>query len=94
MAKNPKGVDKALLDKLIAEFRDELDNLGVRVAKLEKHANMVKWNGEPRYRYRSTRNNDRDWDRGKNNKDRLQLRLLPTTEINDNWNVKARLTAV
>ncbi len=93
MAKNPKGVDKALLDKLIAEFRDELDNLGVRVAKLEKHADMVKWTGELRYRYWSNRNADRDWDRNKSNVDQLQLRLFPTAEVNDHWNVKARLTA-
>ena len=93
MAKNPKGVDKALLDKLIAEFRDELDNLGVRVAKLEKHADMVKWTGELRYRYWSNRSADRGWDRDKSNVDQLQLRLFPTAEVNDHWNVKARLTA-
>jgi len=94
MAKSPKGVDKALLDKLIAEFRDELDNLGVRVAKLEKHADMVKWNGELRYRYWSNRDNSMYFNQdGKKNVDQLQLRLLPTAEINNNWNVKARLTA-
>jgi len=93
MAKSPKGVDKALLDKLIAEFRDELDNLGVRVAKLEKHADMVKWNGELRYRYWSNRSENQGWARNKKNIDQLQLRLMPTAEINDNWNVKARLDA-
>ncbi|MBO6303549.1 MAG: S-layer homology domain-containing protein [Selenomonadaceae bacterium] len=92
MAKSPKGVDKALLDKLIAEFRDELDNLGVRVAKLEKHADMVKWTGELRYRYWSNRDNFA-FDNGKKNVDQLQLRLFPTAEVNQNWNVKARLTA-
>lgn len=30
------GGNKALLDKLAAEFADELNNLGVRVANLEK----------------------------------------------------------
>ena len=40
MAKNPTGVTKAELDRLAAEFRDELDALGVRVAELEnKHRN-------------------------------------------------------
>ena len=34
--------NKALIDKLAAEFSDELNNLGVRVAKLEKHADKVK----------------------------------------------------
>jgi len=91
MAKNPKGVDKALLDKLVAEFRDELDSLGVRVAKLEKHADMVKWNGELRYRYWSNRSGR--YERGKYNEDRLLFRLEPTAEVNDHWVVKARLDA-
>ena len=34
--------------KLAAEFADELDNLGVRVAKLEKAADAVKITGEVR----------------------------------------------
>ncbi|MBO6305074.1 MAG: putative porin [Selenomonadaceae bacterium] len=92
MAKNPKGVDKALLDKLIAEFRDELDNLGVRVAKLEKHADVVKWEGELRYRYWSNRSDSR-YTRGKENVNHLLFRLDPTAEVNDHWNVKARLDA-
>ena len=101
MAKNPKGVDKALLDKLIAEFRDELDNLGVRVAKLEKHADMVKWNGELKYRYWSNRSKspirqvaqEGEWSRNKRNIDSLLFRLEPTAEVNEHWNVKARLDA-
>ena len=36
-------------DKLAAEFADELDTLGVRVAKLEKGADAVKITGEVRY---------------------------------------------
>ena len=32
--------NKALIDKLAAEFSDELNNLGVRVANLEKHADQ------------------------------------------------------
>ena len=81
--------NKALIDKLAAEFRDELNNLGVRVANLEKHADMVKWTGELRYRYWSFRDEGRD----KVNKDQLQLRLFPTAEVNDHWQVKARMTA-
>ena len=45
------AADKAMIDKLAAEFADELNNLGVRVSNLEKHADMVKWNGDLRYRY-------------------------------------------
>ena len=41
----------ANVDKLAAEFADELDNLGVRVANLEKKADNVKVTGEMRYHY-------------------------------------------
>ena len=41
----------ANVDKLAAEFADELDTLGVRVAKLEKGADAVKITGEVRYHY-------------------------------------------
>ncbi|MBO6236520.1 MAG: S-layer homology domain-containing protein, partial [Schwartzia sp.] len=45
------GGDKALIDKLAAEFADELNNLGVRVSALEKKVDNVKWGGRIRYRY-------------------------------------------
>jgi len=43
---------KALLNKLSAEFSSELDNLGVRVSKLEKNASKVKITGETRMEYK------------------------------------------
>ena len=91
---NNKGVtvsgnDKALLDKLAAEFGDELNNLGVRVTNLEKNADKVKWTGEARYRYWSYRDEGKD----KKNIDHVSFRLFPTAEINNNWSVKARLTS-
>ena len=51
MAKNTSGADKALVDKLAAEFAAELNNLGVRVANLERNADMVKWNGTAEYTF-------------------------------------------
>jgi hypothetical protein len=93
MAKNPSGANKAELDKLAAEFREELDNLGVRVAELEKHADMVKWTGEVRYRYYNDHTNNATGDATIRTKSQLQLRLFPTAEINDHWTAKARLTA-
>ena len=41
----------ASVERLAAEFADELDNLGVRVANLEKKADNVKITGEVRFRY-------------------------------------------
>ena len=93
MAKtNVSGTDKALVDKLAAEFADELNNLGVRVANLERNADKVKFTGEARYRYWSFRDEQADGSKAKSNTDSLQYRLFPTAEINDNWHVNARLT--
>lgn len=43
--------DKAQLEKLEIEFADELDNLGVRVEKLEKKADNVKFSGQLAQKY-------------------------------------------
>ena len=43
--------DKALVDKLAAEFAEELDNFGVRVAELEKKSDNVIFTGTARLRY-------------------------------------------
>ena len=45
------GGDKALIDKLAAEFADELNSLGVRVSALEKKVDNVKWQGTLTYVY-------------------------------------------
>ena len=56
MAKdNISTTDRALVDRLAAEFADELNNLGVRVANLERNADMVKWTGYLRYIYSNER---------------------------------------
>jgi hypothetical protein len=90
MAKtNVSTNDAALIDKLKAEFSDELNNLGVRVSNLEKNADKVKWNGEARFRYLSYRYEGQK----KQNSYPLQFRLLPSAEVNNNWHVKARLTS-
>ena len=91
--------DKALIDKLAAEFADELNNLGVRVANLERNADKVKWTGEARYRYWSRRVEDRAASKhngdgkDKKNKDQLLFRLYATGEVNDHWHVIGRLDA-
>ena len=95
MAKENMPVsDRALVDRLAAEFADELNNLGVRVSNLEKHADMVKWEGKLEYTYTSQRFYDTDAKaRKKENADNLVFRLEPTAEVNAHWNVHARLDA-
>ena len=67
----------ANVDKLAAEFADELDNLGVRVANLEKKADNVKVTGEVRYLY----NNDKK----ATYEQTLRSRLWVNGQINDDW---------
>ena len=74
-----KGAD---VDKLAAEFADELDTLGVRVANLEKKADNVKITGEIRYHYA-----DHDADGFKKNgiENTLRTRIWVTGQVNDDW---------
>ena len=81
--------DRALVDRLAAEFADELNNLGVRVSNLERNADMVKWNGKLQYQYTSLRREGQ----AKENKNELLFRLEPKAEINDHWHAIARLDA-
>ena len=81
--------DKALVDKLAAEFAEELDNLGVRVADLEKKSDNVKWGGELRYRYYDI---DRDSKAGDETHNKVLFRLEPKAYIgNSGWTANARL---
>ena len=70
----------ANVDKLAAEFADELDNLGVRVAALEKKADNVKITGEVRYHYAD---NDKDVEPGYATA--LRSRIWIKGAINDDW---------
>ena len=59
LAKGAIGAD----DKLVSEFADELDNLGVRVAKLEKNADNVQVTGAARISYADRRGGGfKNWD--------------------------------
>ena len=81
--------DRALVDRLAAEFADELNNLGVRVSNLERNADMVKWTGKVQYEYDSVRREGQKRD----NDNTLLFRLEPKAEINDHWHAVARLDA-
>ncbi len=72
-----KGAD---CDKLAAEFADELDTLGVRVAKLEKGADAVKITGNIRYHYAESDKNGADSEATK-----LRSRLFIAGQVNDDW---------
>ncbi len=69
----------ANVDKLAAEFADELDSLGVRVANLEKKADNVKITGEVRASYR-----DVDGDVN-GHEGILRSRLWVNGQINEDW---------
>ena len=69
----------ANVDKLAAEFADELDNLGVRVANLEKKADNVKITGEVRYNYTQNHGDD------KADGQKLRSRLWVKGQVNDDW---------
>ena len=75
----------ANVDKLAAEFADELDNLGVRVANLEKKADNVKITGNIRYSYAEK---DGDID-GFSNK--LRSRIWVKGQVNDDWSYTGML---
>ena len=76
----------ANVDKLAAEFADELDNLGVRVANLEKKADNVKITGNIRYNYA-----DYDEDGYATG---LRSRIWVKGQINDDWSYTGMLQNV
>ena len=73
----------ANVDKLAAEFADELDALGVRVAALEKKADNVKITGNIRYRYRL--GTEVNAGAGRQGTHDLRTRLFINGKINDGW---------
>ena len=81
---------KAMIDRLAAEFSEELNNLGVRVSNLESRIDNVKWTGKLQYEYKRTKFDGMD---AQTDMNRLKFRLEPTATVNDHWKVKARLDA-
>lgn len=70
----------ANVEKLAAEFADELDSLGVRVAKLEKKVDNVKVTGQIRFTYQD--------DNGRHSKSygsKMRSRIFVEGQVNDNW---------
>ena len=75
-----KGVNTPELKRLAAEFANELNNLGVRVAKLESKVQM---NGEMRLRYRGVQTAGDATPVTDNFQLRTRLHLNGT--VNENW---------
>ena len=79
----------ANVDRLASEFADELDSLGVRVAKLEKKSDNVKVTGYARYSYMDHNVNNKDAADARKDGDyaaKLRSRLWFTGAVNDTWN--------
>jgi hypothetical protein len=85
---------KALIDKLAVEFAAELNNLGVRVAKLEKNASTIKFWGDSRLRFQQNTALDVDangnvaasrWDQ--------RLRVYAQADVNDKAMFAGRIMA-
>ena len=72
----------ANVDKLAAEFADELDTLGVRVANLEAKADNVKITGEVRYHYT---NSDAEGLKNDGYGTKLRSRIWLKGAVNDDW---------
>lgn len=87
LAKGAIGAD----DRLVSEFADELDNLGVRVARLEKNADNVKITGTARISYADKKGGAFKGDDSGNSQSQLRTRLWLTGEVNDNWHYLAML---
>lgn len=88
-AQAQEGKDKALVDRLAAEFGEELSSLGVRVRELERHADNVKWAGKIHYITSYTSQKGWPTDRF----EQYALRLEPSIEISPKWSAHARLEA-
>ena len=87
LAKGAIGSD----DKLVGEFSEELNNLGVRVAKLEKNADKVKITGEGRFRYFHSNKKTLGEDGNSSFESDIRTRLFLTGELNDNWHYVSML---
>ena len=92
MAKTDKAdaSQKAMIEKLAAEFSAELDNLGVRVTKLEKNADNVTIGGEMRFRYMNYEHKT-GANKERSHKAELRSRLFVNGEINDSFTATAML---
>ena len=84
---------KALIDKLAVEFAAELNNLGVRVAKLEKNASTIKFWGEARMRYQSGQTGKYDSATTNDSRFQQRMRIYTKADLNDKAAFYGRIAA-
>ncbi len=77
---------QATLDKLAGEYADELANLGVRVANLEKKVGNISWSGDARMQYQH--NLDGAKDHADSWKGRMRINVQG--QVNDQVTVNGR----
>lgn len=90
------AANKAAIDKLSAEYANELNNLGVRVNNLEKKVSALgkmTIGGELRIRYDYASDgvsgfSDANSDKRKNGQERFRLNM--SAPLDDNWKIAAR----
>jgi hypothetical protein len=86
MSKSVNPEQKAMVDKLAAEFSSELNTLGVKVEGMQSQLdNMVKISGDARVRYENTQDTLEGTD--------FRARLTFDGKINNNIKFNARLTS-
>ncbi|HWR38889.1 MAG TPA: S-layer homology domain-containing protein [Patescibacteria group bacterium] len=89
------AANKALIDKLQVEFAAELQNLGVRVEKLEKNMGSVQFSGDARIRYMKNLDLSGTNAAGSTSPGRFEnrIRLTATADLNEEWSFSGRFGA-
>ena len=77
---------QATLDKLAGEYADELANLGVRVANLEKKVGNISWSGDARMQYQHNFNGAKEHTDTWNGR----MRINVEGQVNDQVTVNGR----
>ena len=77
--------DRAIVDRLAAEYATELENLGVRVSDLEKKVGNITWSGDARLRFQKSD--------GASARYNARMRINVNATVNDTTYVRARITS-
>ena len=80
-------VQQNVLPKLSVEFAEELNNLGVRIAKLEAAEDNVNFNGQIRWHYVDNYRSKHD----SNDDHQLRSRIYINGKVNETWDYHAML---